>query len=68
LAGIYFLHKFKKKIIYNFVKFVATKKGGHLIFPSPLFVAVVGCGMRDLIRDPESKIWVWDPGSRMNKN
>jgi hypothetical protein len=68
LAGIFFLHKFKNKIIYIFVKFVATKKGRHLMFPSPLFVAVVGCGMGDLIRDPGSKIWVWDPGSRMHKN
>jgi hypothetical protein len=45
----FFLQNFKNKIIYNFVKFMATKKG----FFSPLsFVTVFASG----IRDPRSGI------------
>jgi hypothetical protein len=52
----FFLQHFKNKIIYNFVKFVATKKGMTTkFFYSPLtFVDVIGSGIRD-------------PGSRMGK-
>jgi hypothetical protein len=54
----FFLQHFKTKIIINFVKFVATKKGMTINFFSPLsFVAVLGSG----IRDPGS-------GSGMGKN
>jgi hypothetical protein len=51
-----FLQHFKTKIIINFVKFVATKKGMTTNFFSPLsFVAVSGFG----IRDPGwVKIWI----------
>ncbi len=60
---VFFLQHFKNKIIYNFVKFVATKKGLTTNFFSPLsFVAVFGSG----IRDPGSEIR--DPGSGMGKN
>ncbi len=52
----FFLQHFKTKIIYNFVKFVATQKGMTTNFYSPLsFVAVFGSGIRDPgseIRDP----------------
>ena len=44
---IFFFH-FKNKIIYNFVKLVATKKDMKTNFFSPLFfVAVFGSGIRD---------------------
>jgi hypothetical protein len=44
----FFLQHFKNKIIYNFVKFVATKKGMTTNFFSPLsFVPVFGSGIRD---------------------
>jgi hypothetical protein len=43
-----FLQHFKNKIIFNFVKFVATKKGLTTNFFSTLsFVAVFGSGIRD---------------------
>jgi hypothetical protein len=45
----FFLQHLKNKIIFNFVKFVATKKGLTIIFFSPLsFVAVLGSEIRDL--------------------
>ncbi len=51
-----FLQHLKNKIIFNFVKSVATKKDLTTIFFSPLsFVAVFGSGIRD-------------PGSGMGKN
>ncbi len=68
----FFLHHFKKKIICNFVKFLATKKGMTIIFFSPLsFVLVFWSGIRDTrsgIRDPRSGIRdrrseIWDPRS-----
>jgi hypothetical protein len=44
----FFLQHLKNKIIFNFVKFVATKKGLITNFFSPLsFVAVFGSGIRD---------------------
>ncbi len=44
----FFVQHFKHKIIYNFVKFMAIKKGMTTIFFSPLsFVAVFGSGIRD---------------------
>jgi hypothetical protein len=53
------LQNLKNKIIFNFVKFVTTKKGLTTNFFSPLsFVAVFGSGIRDpgsWIRDSE---WV----------
>ena len=50
------LQHFKTKIMYNFVKFVATLKGMTSNFFSPLsFVAVFGSG-------------IWDLGSGMGKN
>jgi hypothetical protein len=59
----FFLQNFKNKIIFNFLKFVATKKGFTTNFFSPFsLVAVFGSG----IRGPRSGIW--DPGSRMGKN
>ncbi len=42
----FFLQHFKNIIVFNFVKFVATKKGTN--FFSPLsFLAVFGSGIRD---------------------
>jgi hypothetical protein len=50
--------QFRNKIIFNFVKFVATKKGLTTNFFSPLsFVAVFGSG----IRDPGSGINIPNP-------
>jgi hypothetical protein len=44
----FFLQHFKKKIIFNFVKFVTTKKGRTTNFFSPLsFVEVFGSGIGD---------------------
>ncbi len=43
----FFLQHFKNKMIYNFVKFVATKKVWQLIFFTPLFC---------------SCFWIRDPG------
>jgi hypothetical protein len=52
----FFLRHLKNKIIYNFVKFAATKKRFETNFFSPLsFVAVFGSGIRG-------------PGSGMGKN
>jgi hypothetical protein len=52
----FFLQHLKNKIILNFVKFVATKKGLTTNLFSPLsFLAVLGSGIRD-------------PGSGMGKN
>ncbi len=46
LAQIVFLQHFENEIIFNFVKFVATKKGMTIIYFSSLsFVAVFGSGM-----------------------
>jgi hypothetical protein len=60
----FFVWHFKNKIILNFAKFVATKKGMTTIFFSTLsFVAVFGSGIRDPgsgIRDQGSGIR--DPG------
>jgi hypothetical protein len=50
------LKHFKNEKFYNFIKFVATKKGMTTNFFSPLsFVVVFGSGIRD-------------PGSGMGKN
>jgi hypothetical protein len=55
---IFFLQHLKNKIIYNFVKFVATKKRFDNNCFSPLaFVVVFGSG----IRDPGSGINIPDP-------
>jgi hypothetical protein len=56
----FFLQHFKTKIIYNFVKYVATQKGMTTNFFSPLsFVAALG----SWIRDPGwVKIRIRDPG------
>ncbi len=43
----FFLYLFKNKLIFNFVIFVATKKGRTTKFSPPSFVAVVGSGIRD---------------------
>jgi hypothetical protein len=43
----YFLKHFKNKIIYNFVKFVATQIGMTNFFSPLSFVAVFGSGIRD---------------------
>jgi hypothetical protein len=55
LAEIFFFSISKNKIIFNFVKFMATKKVLKINFFSPLsFVAVFGSGIWDLksgIRD-----------------
>jgi hypothetical protein len=52
----FFVWHFKNKIIYNFAKFVATKKVMTTVLYLPLsFVAVFGYGIRD-------------PGSGMGKN
>jgi hypothetical protein len=63
----FFLQHFKAKIIYNFVKIVATKKGMTTNFFSPLsFVAIFGSGIWDPgseILDPRSGIR--DPGSEI---
>jgi hypothetical protein len=59
----FFLQAFKNKIIFNFVKFLATKKGMTTNFLSSLpVVTVFGSG----IGDPRSG--TRDPGSRMGKN
>jgi hypothetical protein len=50
-----FLQHFKNKIIFNFVKFVATKKSMTPFFSLLSFVAVFGSGIQD-------------PGSGMGKN
>jgi hypothetical protein len=56
----FFLQHIKNKIIFSFVKFVATKNGLAKIFFSPLsFVALFGSG----IRDPGSGMGkIQDPG------
>ncbi len=62
ICSNFFLQHFIYKIIYNFVIFVATKKGITTNFFLPLFfVPVFGSG----IRDPGSgwvKIRIRDPG------
>jgi hypothetical protein len=60
----YFLQPFKNKIIFNFVKFVTTKKRYNNNFFSPLsFVAVFGSG----IQDPRSGMCKnQDPGYGVN--
>jgi hypothetical protein len=66
------MYLFKNKIIFNFVKFTATKKVGQLIFPLLCFVGV-RYGIRDSrsgIRDPGSEIrdprsGIRDPGSEI---
>jgi hypothetical protein len=64
----FFVQHFKKKINYNFVKFMAIKKGMTTNFFSPLsFVAVLdpGTGIRDSEigknQDPGSGINIPDP-------
>ncbi len=44
-APIFFLPLFKNQIIFNFVKFMATKKVGEQPFSPPLFI-VIGSGIR----------------------
>jgi hypothetical protein len=58
----FFLQHFKNKIIYNFVKFVATKKVWQQIFFHPSLLL--------LFLDPGSEIQDLgsNPGSRMSKN
>jgi hypothetical protein len=57
----FFLQTSKNKIIYNFVKFVAMKKGMTTNFFSSLsFVTVFGSGM-DKDQDPGSGINIPDP-------
>ncbi len=43
----FFLQHLKNNIIFNFVKFVATKKGLTTNFFALFFVAVIGSGIRD---------------------
>ena len=43
----FFLQLFKNKIIFNFVKFVATKKDMTKIFFTPLICCCFGSGIRD---------------------
>jgi hypothetical protein len=67
----FFLQHIKNKIIFSFVRFVATKNGLTKKNFSPLsFVAVFGSGIRDLrsgIRDPGSGMGKnQDPGSGIN--
>ncbi len=54
LVQIFFLQHLKNKIIFNFVKFVATNKVWHQIF----FTLSLFCCC----------FWIWDPGSGMGKN
>ncbi len=66
----FFLQHFKNKIIYNFVKFVATEKRFHKKIFTPPFVAVFRSGIQDQgsririnirnIRDLESGIYISD--------
>ncbi len=66
----FFLPHFKNKIIFKFVKFLATKKGMTTNFFSPLsFFEVFVSGIRDPrsgIRGPRS--WIRDPGWVKNQN
>ncbi len=56
IGSNFFLEHLKNKLIFNYVKFVATKKGMTINLFSPLsFAAVFGSGIRD-------------PGSGMGKN
>ncbi len=66
----FFLQHFKNKIIYNFVKFVATKKGMTTNFFSPLpFVPIFGSEIKDPgsgknIPDPQQLVYskyFWSP-------
>jgi hypothetical protein len=72
----FFLQHFKNKIIFNYVKFMATKKGMTTNFYHPSLLLLfldpgseirdLGSGIRDPgseIRDPRSKIR--DPGSEI---
>jgi hypothetical protein len=55
----FFLQHIKNKIILSFVKFVATKNGLKKKIFTPVFVDVVGSG----IRDPRSGMGKYqDPG------
>jgi hypothetical protein len=62
--GQIFFFSISKTIIFNYVKFVATKKGMTTNFFTPLFCCCFW------IRDPRSEIWdpgwvkirIWDPG------
>ncbi len=49
----FFLQHFQNKIVFNFVKFMATKKGITNFFFTPLFCCC---------------FWIRDPGSGMGKN
>jgi hypothetical protein len=63
----FFLKHFKNKIIYNFVRFVATKKGLKKKSFSPFsLVAVFGSGM-DKNQDPGSGINIPDPQHSMKQ-
>jgi hypothetical protein len=67
----FFLQHFKNKIIYNFVKLVATKKGMTInFFHTTHFFAVFGSGVRNpgsgmgnKKHDPDSKVRDKHPGS-----
>jgi hypothetical protein len=60
LGQIFFLQHIKNKIIFSFVKFVATKNGLTKQIFSPLsFVAVFGSGIRD---GKKSGSGIQDPG------
>jgi hypothetical protein len=68
IGPYFFLQHIKNKIIFSFVKFVATKNGLAKKNFSPLsFVAVFGSGIRDpgfgmgRNRDPGSGINIPDP-------
>jgi hypothetical protein len=64
----FFLQHLKSKIIYNFVKFGATKKYLTTNFFSPLsFVAVFGSGIRDPGSGMGSGMFIPDFGSRIQK-
>ncbi len=64
LAKIFFLQHFKTKIIYNFVKFVATLKGMTTYF---FFASLFCYCFESGIRDPGSGMGKnQDPGSAIN--
>jgi hypothetical protein len=71
---IFFLQQFKTKIIYNFVKFGATKKRyDNKFFITLSFVAVFGSGIRVpewvkiRIRDPRQTSRIRNTGYRLCK-
>jgi hypothetical protein len=67
ISPIFFLHHFKNKIIFNFVKFVVPKMYDSKFFSPLSFVAVFGSGIRDPgsgLRDPGSGIRALGSGLR----